>query len=122
MITLTSLPAGLVDKLGGLSQAIRLAGDYGLEVHKAAGKVRSNLQVENIVVKTFPRPKPWKQRIVESMTGDEAVDMYAKEKIRSMMMRLWTGDMMGLMYELGLSESSFQQGPGELEIDEPSVQ
>lgn len=111
-----------MDKLGGLSQAVRLAGDYGLEAHKVAGKVPSNLQVENIVVKTFPKPKPWMQRIVKSMTGDEAVDMYAKEKIRSMMMRLWTGDMMGLMYELGLSESSFQQGPPELEIEELSVQ
>ncbi|KAF9353591.1 hypothetical protein BGX34_011476 [Mortierella sp. NVP85] len=117
-----ALKAGLVDKLGGLSQAVRLAGDYGLEVHKASGKVPSNLQVENIVVKTFPKPKPWMKQLVESMVGDEAVDMYAKEKIQSMMIRLWTGDMMGLLYELGLSESSFQHGPQQLEIEELRVQ
>jgi len=111
-----------VDKLGGLSQAVRLAGDYGLEVHKASGKIPSSLQVENIVVKTFPKPKPWMKQLVESMVGDEAVDMYAKEKIQSMMMRLWTGDMMGLLYELGLSGSSFQHGPQQLEIEELRVQ
>lgn len=96
--------AGLVDKLGGLSQAVRLAGDYGLEAHKAAGHLPSAMQVENIVVKVFPKPKPWLQQIVESMTGDEAVDMYAKEKVRSMMMRVVGGDFVGLLQEVGLSE------------------
>ncbi|KAF9106094.1 hypothetical protein BGX29_010556 [Mortierella sp. GBA35] len=118
-----ALKGGLVDKLGGLSQAIRLAGDYGLEAHKAAGRLPSDMQVENVVVKVFPKPKPWVQQIVESMTGDEAVDMYAKEKVRAMMMRVWTGDMVGLMHELGLSESSFGGGgPGQqLEMEELKV-
>ncbi|KAK5821306.1 peptidase family S49-domain-containing protein [Linnemannia elongata] len=102
-----ALKAGLVDKLGGLSQAIRLAGDYGLEAHKAAGHLPSDMQVENIVVKVFPKPKPWLQQIVESMTGDEAVDMYAKEKIRAMMMRVWSGDFGGLIQEMGLGEEVF---------------
>jgi hypothetical protein len=93
-----------VDKLGGLSQAVRLAGDYGLEAHKAAGHLPSDMQVDNIVVKVFPKPKPWVQQIVESITGDEAVDMYAKEKIRSMMMRVMGGDFVGLLQEVGLSE------------------
>ncbi|KAI8603537.1 peptidase family S49-domain-containing protein [Dissophora ornata] len=112
-----ALKAGLVDKLGGLSQAVRLAGDYGLEAHKSAGRLPSDMQVENIVVKTYPKPKPWVQQIVESMTGDEAVDMYAKEKMRSLMMRVWSGDMVGLMHEFGLAESSFQQGSHQLEIE-----
>lgn len=103
----SSTIAGLVDKLGGLSQAIRLAGDYGLEAHKAAGHLPSDMQVENIVVKVFPKPKPWLQQIVESMTGDEAVDMYAKEKIRAMMMRVWSGDFGGLIQEMGLGEEVF---------------
>ncbi|KAF9971082.1 hypothetical protein BGZ65_010643, partial [Modicella reniformis] len=114
-----ALKAGLVDKLGGLLYAVHLAGEYGLEVHKAAGLLPSNLQVENIIVKTFPKPKPWMQKIVESMTGDEAIDMYAKEKIWSVMVRLWTGDMTSLMNEL---ESSFQQGSRQLEMEEVSVQ
>ncbi|KAG0329862.1 hypothetical protein BGZ99_000091 [Dissophora globulifera] len=117
-----ALKVGLVDKLGGLSQAVRLAGDYGLEVHKDAGRLPSDMQVENIVVKTFPKPKPWVQLVVESMMGDEAVDMYAKEKLRSMMMRMWTGDMMGLLQEVGLTESAFEQGPWQLEIEDMKVQ
>ncbi|KAF9140760.1 hypothetical protein BG015_001521 [Linnemannia schmuckeri] len=119
-----ALKAGLVDKLGGLSQAIRLAGDYGLEAHKTAGRLPSNMQVENIVVKVFPKPKPWVQQIVESMTGDEAVDMYAKEKIRAMMMRVWSGDMGGLLQEMGLSEEVFGgsgMGQQSLEIEDLRV-
>ncbi|KAG0308313.1 hypothetical protein BGZ97_000097 [Linnemannia gamsii] len=108
-----ALKAGLVDKLGGLSQAVRLAGDYGLEAHKAAGHLPSDMQVDNIVVKVFPKPKPWVQQIVESITGDEAVDMYAKEKIRSMMMRVMGGDFVGLLQEVGLSEEEvFGNGVG----------
>ncbi|KAF8938572.1 hypothetical protein BGZ47_008530 [Haplosporangium gracile] len=116
-----ALKAGLVDKLGGLSQAIRLAGDYGLEAHKTAGRLPSNMQVENIVVKVFPKPKPWLQQIAESMTGDEAVDMYAKEKIRAMMMQAWSGDMGGLLQEMGLSDEVFgRSGMGQqrLEIED----
>ncbi|KAF9172036.1 hypothetical protein BGX21_006448 [Mortierella sp. AD011] len=116
-----ALRAGLVDKLGGLSYAVRLAGDYGLEAHKNAGHLPSDMKVENIVVKTFPKPKPFLQQFIDSMVGDEAVDMYAKEKIRSMMMRVWTGDMMGLLQELGVVESPFQYGPHQLEIEELRV-
>lgn len=113
-----------MDKLGGLSQAIRLAGDYGLEAHKAAGHLPSDMQVENIVVKVFPKPKPWLQQIVDSMTGDEAVDMYAKEKVRAMMMKVWSGDFGGLIQEMGLGEEVFGgSGVGQqrLEIDDLRV-
>ncbi|KAF9205344.1 hypothetical protein BGZ59_000522 [Podila verticillata] len=113
-----ALKAGLVDKMGGISTAIRLAGDYGLEMHKQAGSFPSDMEVENVVTKVFPMPKPWVQKLVESMTGDEAVDMYAKEKIRAMMMRVWSGDMIGLMHELGLSESFGHSPAHQLEIGE----
>ncbi|KAG9065368.1 hypothetical protein KI688_002693 [Linnemannia hyalina] len=119
-----ALKAGLVDKLGGLSQAVRLAGDYGLEAHKAAGHLPSIVQVENIVVKVFPKPKPWLQQLVESMTGDEAVDMYAKEKVRAMMMKVWSGDFGGLIQEMGLGEEVFGgSGVGQqrLEIEDLRV-
>lgn len=113
-----ALKAGLVDKMGGISTAIRLAGDYGLEMHKQAGSFPSDMEVESVVTKVFPMPKPWVQKLVESMTGDEAVDMYAKEKMRAMMMRVWSGDMIGLMHELGLSESFGHSPAHQLEIDE----
>lgn len=113
-----ALKAGLVDKMGGISTAIRLAGDYGLEMHKQAGSFPSDMEVENVVTKVFPMPKPWVQKLVESMTGDEAVDMYAKEKMRAMMMRVWSGDMVGLMHEVGLSESFGHSPAHQLEIDE----
>ncbi|KAF9320269.1 hypothetical protein BG003_006659 [Podila horticola] len=114
-----ALKAGLVDKMGGISTAIRLAGDFGLEMHKQAGSFPSDLEVENVVTKVYPKPKPWVQQLVESMTGDEAVDMYAKEKVRAMMMQVWSGDMVGLMHELGLSESVGHNSPAhQLEIEE----
>ncbi|KAI1318744.1 hypothetical protein EDD11_005815 [Mortierella claussenii] len=120
-----ALKAGLVDKLGGVSYAVRLAADYGLEAHKNAGHLPSNMQVENVVVKVFPKPKPILQQIVDSMVGDEAVDMYAKGKIRSMMMRVWAGDMAGFMQELGISDPTFQQGvpfDHQLKIEEIRLQ
>ncbi|KAF9206603.1 hypothetical protein BGZ49_002168 [Haplosporangium sp. Z 27] len=117
-----ALKAGLVDKLGGLSFAVRLAGDYGLEAHKNAGHLPSNMQVENIVVKVFPQPKKLIQQLKDSMIGDEAVDMYAKGKIQSMMMQIWTGDMMGLLQELGLTESPFRHSPHQLEIEDLRIE
>ncbi|KAF9903966.1 hypothetical protein EC991_003184 [Linnemannia zychae] len=120
-----ALKAGLVDKLGGLSQAIRLAGDYGLEAHKAAGHLPSDMKVDNIVVKVFPKPKPWLQQLVDSMTGDEAVDMYAKEKIRAVMMRIFVGDLGGVLGEFGIGEDAFCLNGGigqqRLEIEDMKV-
>ncbi|KAF9916181.1 hypothetical protein BX616_004427 [Lobosporangium transversale] len=116
-----ALKAGLVDKLGGLSYAVRLAADYGLEAHKEAGHVPSDMKIENVVVKVFPKPKPLLQQAVESLTGDEAADMFTKRKIQAMMMRIWTGDMVGLMHDIGMADSTFLQGPPmrqQLEMDE----
>ncbi|KAG0052649.1 hypothetical protein BGZ83_002306 [Gryganskiella cystojenkinii] len=113
-----ALKVGLVDKLGGLGYAVRLAGDFGLELHKQAGHLASDMEVESIVVKVFPKPKPWVQQVVESMTGDEAVDMYAKQKVQALMTCIWSGDMVGLMQEVGLSEPDFRQGSPQLEMEE----
>ena len=113
-----ALKVGLVDKLGGLGYAVRLAGDYGLELHKNAGQLPSDMEVESIVVKVFPKSKPWVQQVVESMTGDEAVDMYAKQKIQALMTCIWSGDVVGLMQEVGLSEPDFRQGSPQLEMEE----
>ncbi|KAF9959545.1 hypothetical protein BGZ72_009380 [Mortierella alpina] len=117
-----ALTAGLVDKLGGLSYAVRLAGDYGLEAHKSAGHLPSDMQVENVVVKVFPTPKPLLKQLAESMMGDEAMDMYAKEKLRAMVMQLCTGDVVGLMQEVGVDEASFLQSGGlQAEIEDLRV-
>lgn len=113
-----AIKVGLVDKLGGLDYAINLAGAYGLETHKNAGQLPSDLEVTNVVVKVFPKPKPLLQQIVDSMTGDEAVDMYAKQTIRAMMTRIWSGDMVGLMQDVGLSESELIPGSHQLEMEE----
>ncbi|KAF9429730.1 hypothetical protein BGZ94_009700 [Podila epigama] len=117
-----ALKAGLVDKMGGIWTAVRLAGDYGLDMHKKAGSFPSDMEVENVVVKVFPKPKPLVQQMIESMTGDEAVDMYAKEKIRALMMRVWSGDIVGLAHELGFTEGEASSGAHLLEIDEIRVQ
>ncbi|KAF9922086.1 hypothetical protein FBU30_007820 [Linnemannia zychae] len=118
-----ALKAGLVDKMGGLSQAVRLAGDIFLETQKAAGRFQSDFQVENIVTKTFPAPKPFLQQIVDSLTGDEAVDMYAKDKIRSIIMRVMSGDVGGLMLELGLGDeiAAGRVGQQQLEIEDLKI-
>jgi protease-4 len=113
-----AVKVGLVDKLGGLAYAVRLAGDYGLETHKSAGQLPSDMEVESVIVKVYPKPKPWLQQIVDSMTGDEAVDMYAKQKIQALMTRIWSGDMVGLMQEIGLSESELHHGPSHMEMEE----
>ncbi|KAF9434795.1 hypothetical protein BGZ76_007397 [Entomortierella beljakovae] len=120
-----ALRAGLIDKLGGLYYAVRLAGDYGLEAHKEAGRVASDLKIESVVVKVFPTPKPWIQQIITSMVGEEAVDMYVKDKVRSMMMQIRTGNMVGLMQELGLSElseSTLPYNPHHLELEDLGVE
>ncbi|KAF9585257.1 hypothetical protein BGW38_003181 [Lunasporangiospora selenospora] len=100
-----ALKVGLVDKMGGIYDSIRLAGQYGLDVHKQKGTVPSDLKISDVVVKVFPSPKPLLQQIVDTMTGDEAKDMYAKEHMRALMMRVWSGDLMGLMQDFGLSSS-----------------
>ncbi|GJJ68343.1 protease IV [Entomortierella parvispora] len=117
-----AIRVGLVDKLGGLDSAITLAGAYGLEAHKNAGQLPSDMEVKNVVVKVFPKPKPLLQQIVDSMTGDEAVDMYAKQTIRAVMTRIWSGDMVGLMQEIGLSESEYLPGSNQLEMEELGMQ
>ena len=104
--------------MGGLAYAVRLAGDYGLETHKKAGHVPSDTHIENVVVKVFPTPKPLLEQFVESITGDEAADMYAKETIRALMMRVQAGDMRSLVQDLINADTSFDANPSRLEIDE----
>ncbi|KAG0265543.1 hypothetical protein DFQ27_000550 [Actinomortierella ambigua] len=117
-----AMKAGLVDVMGGIHDACMLASQIGLEVHKQSGRLPEDFECDNTVIKVFPTPKPLVQQLVESMTGDEAVDMYAKEKIRSLVFQVMRSAFTELLTDFGVSDPSvFMPTQPQLEMDTISV-
>ncbi|KAG0224459.1 hypothetical protein BGW41_005070 [Actinomortierella wolfii] len=118
-----ALKAGLVDVMGGIYDACKLASQIGLEVHKQSGRLPEDFECDEMVIKVFPTPKPLVQQLIESMTGDEAVDMFAKERIQSLVFQAMRSAFTELLTDFGVSDlSAFMPTQPQLEMENINVQ